>query len=278
MIEEILKKIDDLPTLPKITTKIIEILKNPDSSILEVSKVISSDQVLTAKILKIINSPFYGLSRKVKTVSYAISLLGLEEIKKLVLTTSVISTLSKKGKFAKIFPFWIHSIDCAIALKVLGKHFKYKTKGELFVFGLLHDIGKIIFGVFFLIKYSIILKKVERENLPFYKVEEEIFGLNHAEVVKFLLKRWNFPEDMIEAIGSHHNLEKSSKCLEFSALVHLGDWISNKIVGKNLPLNEIIYKVSKERRPDFNETDIEYLCEDIRKEIENSKDLLFILE
>ena len=145
-LQRVIGRITDLPTLPRTVLKITELVNDPKSSAKDLANIITDDQVLTARLLKLVNSSFYGFPQRISTVTGAIVLLGFDAIRNLLLTTSVFGMFKKKVKEDRfgIERFWDQSLGCAIGAKIIGDHMRYDKIEELFVSGLLHDIGKIV--------------------------------------------------------------------------------------------------------------------------------------
>ncbi|MEJ2286631.1 MAG: HDOD domain-containing protein [Desulfobacterales bacterium] len=138
--QKIIDKIDDLPTLPRTVLKITELVNDPKSSARDLARVITDDQVLTARLLKLVNSSFYGFPQRISTVTAAIVLLGFDAIRNLLLTTSVFDLFANRNRQKKQVQerFWDHSLGCAVGAKVIGNYLRHDKVEELFVSGLLH--------------------------------------------------------------------------------------------------------------------------------------------
>ena len=143
--QKIIDKIDDLPTLPRTVLKITELVNDPKSSAKDLARVITDDQVLTARLLKLVNSSFYGFPQRISTVTAAIVLLGFDAIRNLLLTSSVFDLFANRNRQKKQIQerFWDHSLGCAVGAKVIGNYLRHDNIEELFVSGLLHDIGAL---------------------------------------------------------------------------------------------------------------------------------------
>ena len=182
--KKIIAKIDDLPTLPRTVLKITELVNDPKSSAKDIARVITDDQVLTARLLKLVNSSFYGLPQRISTVTGAIVLLGFDAIRNLLLTTSVFDMFAtrNKSRLQEQERFWDHSLGCAVGAKVIGNFLRHDKIEELFVCGLLHDIGKIVEMRFLPTEFSKVASTVEKENILMIAAENKILGFNHADL------------------------------------------------------------------------------------------------
>jgi len=182
--KKIIGKIEDLPTLPRTVLKITELVNDPKSSAKDLARVITDDQVLTARLLKLVNSSFYGFPQRISTVTGAIVLLGFDAIRSLLLTTSVFDIFTSKNRKNRHYQeqFWDHSLGCAVGAKVIGNYLRHDKIEELFVSGLLHDIGKIVEMMFLPNEFSAVVAVIEKENVLMITAEDNVLGYNHTEV------------------------------------------------------------------------------------------------
>ena len=165
--QKIIDKIDDLPTLPRTVLKITELVNDPKSSARDLARVITDDQVLTARLLKLVNSSFYGFPQRISTVTAAIVLLGFDAIRNLLLTTSVFDLFANRNRQKKQVQerFWDHSLGCAVGAKVIGNYLRHDKVEELFVSGLLHDIGKIVEMMYLPDEFTRVAATVNRKKI-----------------------------------------------------------------------------------------------------------------
>lgn len=224
-LQRIVERVKDLPTLPRTVLKISELVNDPKSSAKDLAKVITDDQVLTARLLKLVNSSFYGFPQRISTVTGAIVLLGFDAIRNLLLTTSVFGLFanqSGKERFG-MERFWDHSLGCAVGAKAIGDYIRYDKVEELFVSGLLHDIGKIVELLFLPEDFEKIIALVERENLLMIDAENRLLDYTHAEVGALLAEKWNMSSKLVNVIAHHHQPGQAGRFTRETGIVHLAD-------------------------------------------------------
>lgn len=201
-----LEKISSLPTLPVIAMKLLHMIGQPEVSMTEVAKLIVVDPALTSRVLKIANSPYYGVRNRIDTIKLALVVLGLSEIRNVLLSVSLFRTFGSvedEDGFDQN-NFWRHSIAVAHFAKKLTRDFRIRTHGEEFTAGLLHDIGKIIIAQYFEDTLSEINSLVKNKGLEPYEAEEKVLGLSHMDIGAWLGEKWKIPEHLTEAIRFHH--------------------------------------------------------------------------
>lgn len=207
--KKIYAKIDELPTLPVVVSKLLALLENPEFDMSELTDLISQDPALTAKVLKAANSAYYGFAQEIDTLDRAVALLGLNMIKSLALSVGVVDVLPKESKSALLnhAGLWLHSVAAAAVIRELSQRMGLpKEEDHLFVVGLLHDVGKIVLLHFFHDLYQEALQKAQQEGgPPLYLAEREVIGLDHGDVGALLLGRWKFPPRVIQPIMAHHH-------------------------------------------------------------------------
>lgn len=206
-----------LPTLPGIVTRLNSLADNDKSSIQEMARLVSSDQVLSARILRLANSPSYGFYR-VATISNAMILLGVDVVKSLVLSSSIFEIMEKN-----VLGLWEHSLGAGVAANIIARRLQLPECEEIATAALLHDIGKVIIRLNCEDQCPGMAALVKEKGLSLYQAERETIGTDHAEVGGWLAKSWFLPEKLIVPIACHHDVEASSLHQAKSAVVHLAD-------------------------------------------------------
>ena len=220
-----------LPTLPVVINNIIVTARSDKSSAKDLANFIVNDQAISARVLRIANSAYYGMSKEIDSISHAIVVIGFKEIISLSLGMGIFSALSKKGDDVPIdiTELWKHSIGVGFAARKISKKVRKIADESTILIGLLHDIGKIVFCLHFPDEYAEVLKKTSNEQTPLYKIENECLGLDHAELAYLLIKQWNFPTNLIQPVRYHHNLSVCPKeWVDMAMIVNLANFICHQ--------------------------------------------------
>ena len=216
-----IRKIDALPTLPGVVAKLCAMVESPDVSAGEIGKLIASDQVLAARILKLVNSAFYGFPGHISSISQAYVLLGFNVVKGLAVSASVFDMM--KGQLDEL---WRHSLACSIATSRIASLIGEPDVEEIAVAGLLHDIGKVALWTRLPEEMEKLMPDVKDGGRQLFDLESEKLGITHPEIGEMLAKQWNLPENLIEPITCHHEPHKSKKFHRRTCIVHLANLIT----------------------------------------------------
>lgn len=231
--EKLIENIVTLPTIPAMLAELNTAIANPDSSASDIAKIISRDPSTATKVLRLANSAYYGLRNKVTTVNHAVTMLGFNIIRNLVITATVFDVTFNQN-FAGIFDrdkFWRHSLGTALAARILAQQaFRADRRNDdFFICGLLHDLGKIIFGQHLQQQFQQALQASVRQAIPLAEAEREAIGCTHADVGGLLAKRWNLSNEVISALSHHHQpLKASNPFRNHAAVVHVADFMVRK--------------------------------------------------
>jgi putative nucleotidyltransferase with HDIG domain len=204
--DQLLKEIRKLPPLPEAVARVCQLADDPECDIREIADVISLDETLTARLLRISNSAFYGLTHKVSSVRQAVMVLGLRGVRNLALGVAVVG-LKGRGDHEPALDrntFWRHSLSVAIGTRMLGQELRLKCDDESFVAGLLHDIGKVVFGEFLAEPYAKILRRAQAGEAPLYALERQELGIDHASLGREICRHWKIPVTLTRVVYEHH--------------------------------------------------------------------------
>ena len=218
----LIAKVKDLPPMPTVVMKAMEICVDPNASIRSLQLLISQDQALSAKILRIVNSAMYSLRREVSTVSHAIAVLGIETVKSVIMAASVDGVFkTAKDLGAKLMSD--HSWGTAIAARAIARRVHYENAEEALICGLMHDIGKPVLLQNLRSRYIEIVSEVYKGNSNFHQQELLAFGFSHAHVGAMLARKWNFPPQLAEAVGYHHSPTSAPLYSQLACIINLAD-------------------------------------------------------
>ena len=230
--ERFLENVDSLVSLPDICFRVNQMVDDPSSNAKDIAEVVGQDPNLTAQVLRIANSSYYGFPSKVETISRAISVIGTQDLSNLVLSASVINAFSiKKNELIDLQKYWAHSLFTGFVSRQLSRSTTAKVldKERFFVAGLLHDIGQLIFSMQVPEMMRIILHRAKADVEPFYKVEELVFGVGHCELGAELLKKWQLPESFQAVARYHHEPEKAKEHLLEVNVVHIANAMAHQV-------------------------------------------------
>ena len=226
---DIFQQIDairELPTLPAIVLKVNQMLQNLETTADQLRQVIETDQAMTAKILKLVNSSFYGFKSTISSIKMAVVILGFNTIQHAVVSLSVMKSfaLLKNLKRLNIQDFWRHSLAVAITSKYLADHSDKTLSSDCFTAGLLHDVGKLILAEYFPEHFEKIWLTTVESAISFVAAEKMENTENHAQIGAYLSEKWLLPQPLVDAIRHHHNVVSSNRA---AAVIGVADLLVN---------------------------------------------------
>ena len=242
---ELVRDYRELVALPEVACQVNEMVDDPDCNVDALAEVIRQDPGLTMRLLGIANSPYYGFASEVSEVSRAIALLGMKQVRDLVISTS--ATRAFEGipvTVISVEDFWQHSLYCGLLTEALARYAGNKH-ASLFIAGLLHDIGQLIlFHRFPQQMHDAILRTIEGETpLSMLEAEQEMLGTNHSEVGAELAHNWRLPAQLVEVIACHHHPEQAQNFRQVVALVHIANAVADLIY---VPDDEVVEELEVE--------------------------------
>lgn len=230
-LEALILTIEQIPTLPDTSAEILAIIDDDNTRIDTITQFIERDQALALQILKYANSPFFGTISTVSSVKHAVVVIGLGEVKSLLLAFTIQNFFSTSGKDEKNRKkFWKHSLICSHIANYLARSFQYKSDSTIFISALIHDIGKIVVDQYLHDEFAVVVDHVESNHSTFIEAEKEILGLTHYQIGAKLLQQWNFPHQVISQVYHHHAPWLDKNYRQGSTIIYLAD-ILTKMTG-----------------------------------------------
>ena len=213
--------VKDLPTLPGVLQEVAVLVENPNSSSDQISRAISKDQVLSAKVLKMVNSPIYGFPGRIGSIQHALVLLGFNVVKGIIISTSVFDVMNENMR-----GLWEHSLGCALASSAIARAIGCKDPEEYAVAGLLHDIGKVVAAVQLPDSRAAIDALVKEKDISYRQAESEVLGFAHDRINLWLCNYWNLPVNLKEGLSYHHRPMSATLYPKVAQVVHVGNFLA----------------------------------------------------
>ncbi|MDR1616797.1 MAG: HDOD domain-containing protein [Syntrophomonadaceae bacterium] len=254
---EVIEKVNEIPALPNVVVRVMQLTEDPESTVKDIHNVLSQDQAMTARVLRLANSAFYGFARRIGSVTEAVILLGFKTIRSIVLAAAVsdIMNHSMKGYSLEKGDLWLHSQAVAMAARTISRRVKYDNPDLAFTAGLLHDIGKIALDQSMQEVYQEVIDTVASENITFSEAEDMVLGFNHSVVGGKIAAKWKLPDNLVEAIEFHHSPENAEIDSVLVAIVHISDAVCVSM-GIGLGIDGLLYKIYPEALERLNLDDL----------------------
>ena len=215
-------------SLPSIFLRLDNAINDPRSSVTDIGNIVSEDQGLTVRMLKLANSPLYGFPAKIETISKAVLILGTKQIRDLTLGTSIIRVFEGLPEnFITMETFWRHSIACGVIARIIAGYRREPNVETFFTAGILHDIGRLIMYTKMPAECRNIFSQTAKQPQLLFEVERESLGFNHTDVGGLLLKEWKLPQNLTEAVAYHHSPDKALQYPVVAATIHIADILAH---------------------------------------------------
>jgi len=227
-VSKILDHIQKLPSIPSIVMEILESFDNENINLTTMANKIAGDQAIVARVMRVANSPFFGLSGQISSISEAISVLGFNSLRGLVTAAGIINAFPHTGKDFDWTMFWSHGIGAAVCAKVLAKRVGLNPE-TAFTAGLLHDVGKLIMGVYFPLEFEQVHKSDDGSSIETLRAERTALGMDHAAIGSEIAKRWNFPLEIREAIELHHTEARASERKTLTDILYIANLFAHAL-------------------------------------------------
>lgn len=227
------KAMVDLPALPTVVLQVVQATEKDTASTSEIESMLMADAAITTKLLKVVNSAYFGLPRQIVNVNQTIAILGMHQVRNLVMSIGVLNALSSPSPriMETQKAFWQHSFASATCAESIAK-----TKGlpkkdieSVFIGGLLHDVGRLFLFTLFNLPYQEVLKESIARKETLESVESRILGVTHAQLGGILGEKWNFPQPLIDMIQGHDHIPDSGKVDDAVYCTHIADAIANEL-------------------------------------------------
>lgn len=267
-----IEAIEGIPTIPVALRRLLEVIENPKVSLSEIGSFILKDPAITSRLLKVVNSPVYGFPGRISTVSQALIMLGLDVARGVLLGVSVFDIMDKV-----LSGLWEHSVGCAIVARTIARMKSIDNYEEVSVAALLHDIGKVVLGLKFPDKYEKTISDAGRRNCHISDSERRVFEVTHAIAGAWLLEKWKFPINLVEAVEHHHKPHLSKNAPLMASVVHFSDIVIRArgigFAGDNIvpAINSTAWEMLE-----LTERDLKEVLQEIEEALANKEDSLFI--
>lgn len=265
---QMVAQIDDLPTIPVVATQVLQLLDDPDVNVDKVADLMLTDQVMTARVMKMVNSPIYRPSQEVTSLKRALVYLGIRHIKEIALTSSFISAFEDKGGVIDLSTFWAHAFGVGMVSKIIAEKIRYPDIEKAYLSGIVHDIGEVVLSYYQPEIFSKILTTIRHTPTRLIDQELEAFQTTHNEIGYCIAEKWNFPEAYREVILFHHTPREATADPVLCAIVNLADLFcsvrdlyygGNAWASFNLSEEEG-WAILKEQHPELAQLDVERFC------------------
>lgn len=235
-LQDVVNNLTDMPSLPSVVARLTRLIADPRTTATDINVALSSDPGLVAKILKLVNSSFYGFSRRITTITNAVVILGFNQVRNLALSAFIYDAFarSQEGSAFDINGFWRHSIGSAFLSAHIARHLDPRLEEDAFICGLLHDLGKFIMAQNAPRHIALVLGVVKKKDVLFHVAEEQVLRYDHAMLGALAMERWNLPEVLVEVVRHHHDpLSAPDKVRRLCCVTNMADILARALLMGN---------------------------------------------
>ncbi|TSK07252.1 MAG: HDOD domain-containing protein [Geobacter sp.] len=280
--QEMVESFVDLPTIPHVATRVIELLDRPGVELDEVADMILADQVLAARVIKMVNSPLYKPANEIKSVKRALIYLGFRHIRELAFTCSFVDVFEGRDGIFDVRSFWEHSFGVGVVAKIIAQRVRYPDTEKAYLVGIVHDIGEVFLSFYRKDAFRALLDSVKGQPFRLVDKEAEYLGTSHSEIGYCIAKKWNFPADYCEVIALHHAPEDATIDPTLCAIVNLADlfcsvrqldyggtsWVSFNLA------EEKAWAILRAYAPSLVDLDVERFCYELDDRVPEIQDMV----
>lgn len=278
----LVEAVDDLPTIPLVATKILQLLDDPDVSVEEIADLMLTDQVMTARVMKLLNSPVYKPTQEITSLKRALVYLGLRHVRELALTTSVINAFDGTSGAMELNAFWEHSFGVGMVSKIIAQKVGYQDLEKAYIAGIIHDLGEVFLSNFMREPFMEVLEHIKNHPVKLVDAEEKLLGTTHCEIGLCMARKWNFPDAYCDVIAHHHSPCEATNDPILCAIVNLSDlfctvrglnyggreWISFNLS------EEVAWTILKKDSSALAQMDVERFCYELDDAIPDVQELV----
>lgn len=273
LFNELTSKIDSLIPLPTTISEIMKVTQVPNFTAKDISKIIGKDQAMVSRILKLANSSYYGYQKSINTISHAIVCLGMETVKNLALSASSVKFLKKPVRSYALEgeALFQHSLAVALGSRIIAKKIGYSNYEEVYIMGLLHDIGKLVIDQHASQKFREVILLFYKGGITFLEAEETIMGFNHGTLGAEIAVNWNLGDELIDTIRYHHIPQKAKEDNFSVHIIHVADILA-EMIGLGIGVDGLNYEMDSNSLQKLKITDMDDIISNLADEIEQEND------
>ncbi|NOZ57897.1 MAG: HDOD domain-containing protein [Calditrichaeota bacterium] len=271
--------IRSLPTLPSVYYRVEETMRDPDTSAADVARIIESDQSIASKVLKLVNSSYFGFTRKITSLRQAIVMLGFSAVRNALLSISVIKAFGPGNEDFNRKEFWKHALAVAASARFISVDWRLGVHDDAYAAGILHDIGKVVLDQYLHAEFVRSLKLSQREGMSLHEAERRVIGASHCDVGEYLCESWSLPVRLGEAVALHHKPSVIRSDPRLVSVVHVADSMVRQLqLGHSGNYGPIEYNEAALEELNTGPERIADLLSKLRQEFAMNPDLFAIFE